>query len=43
MEFKISEHAKKEMERRRIPLSCLESVMQNPEQVVVEQEGKKVY
>ena len=30
MKFKLSSHAEKELERRRIPLEVLESVLNNP-------------
>ena len=31
------------MERRRIPLPMLESVLENPQQVSMERDGRKVY
>lgn len=43
MTFKISNHAKEEMLRRSIPLTILESVLNNPQQVVIERENLKVY
>ena len=43
MKFKLSRHAKEEMQRRAIPLALLESVLQNPQQVVAERSGKKAY
>lgn len=43
MSFKLSRHAKKEMERRAIPLTLLESVLQHPQQVVPERGDKKAY
>jgi hypothetical protein len=42
MKFKLSRHARQEMERRAIPLELLQSVMQNPQQVVPAG-GKKAY
>lgn len=43
MTFKISNHAKEEMLRRSIPLTILESVLNNPQQVVIERESLKAY
>ena len=43
MTFKISNHAKEEMLRRSIPLTILESVLNNPQQIVIERESLKVY
>ena len=43
MAFRISQHAKIEIERRRIPLSLVESVLARPQQVVVGVKGTKVY
>ena len=43
MKFKISQHASEEMQRRAIPLTLLETVLQNPQQVVSEYGGKKAY
>lgn len=43
VKFKISRHAREEMERRSIPLALVESVLDSPEQVVIEFEGTKVY
>jgi hypothetical protein len=43
MRYKISRHAQTEMERRGIPLSLVESVLDNPQQIVTEREGRKVY
>jgi hypothetical protein len=41
--FILSHHAQLEMARRGIPLDLLESVLQQPQQVVPEREGKKAY
>jgi hypothetical protein len=41
--FKPSRHAKEEMERRGIPLAWLESVLENPQQIVPEYREKKAY
>jgi hypothetical protein len=43
MEYKISRHAQTEMERRNISLSQVESVLDNPQQILLEREGRKVY
>ncbi len=33
LNFKLSRHVREEMERRSIPLTMLESVLENPQQV----------
>jgi hypothetical protein len=43
VKFKLSRHVQEEMQRRGIPLELLESVLQNPQQVVPERSGKKAY
>jgi Domain of unknown function (DUF4258) len=43
MQFVLSRHAQEEMQRRAIPLALLDSVLQQPQQIVVETNGKKVY
>ncbi len=43
MTYKISRHAQIEMERRQIYLSLVESVLDNPQQIILEREGRKVY
>jgi hypothetical protein len=43
MKFKLSRHARLEMERRGISLDLLEHVLQNPQQIVMETRGKKAY
>ena len=43
MTFKLSRRALAEMARRAIPLALLESVLQHPQQVVPEREGRKAY
>jgi Domain of unknown function (DUF4258) len=43
MKFKLSNHALMEMTRRGIPREILERVLDNPQQVVDEREGKKAY
>lgn len=39
MKFRISKHALEEMARRNIPRDSLESVLDNPQQVVFEKGG----
>ena len=41
--FRISQHAREEIDRRGIPLALLESVVNHPQQVVLEEAGKKAY
>ena len=43
MTFKLSSHAQEEMERRSITLPLLESVLDNPQQIVVERGNLKAY
>ena len=43
MEYTISRHAQTEMQRRNITLSQVESVLDNPQQILLEREGWKVY
>jgi hypothetical protein len=43
MNFTLSRHARQEIRRRRIPRSLLDSLLQNPQQVVPEQGGRKAY
>ena len=43
MEYKFSCHAQTEMERRKISVDLVESVLDNPQQVVSEKEGRKAY
>jgi hypothetical protein len=43
MNYRISRHAREEMERRGIPLEILESVLEKPQQVVNDPTGKKIY
>ncbi|MFM6011259.1 MAG: DUF4258 domain-containing protein [Dolichospermum sp.] len=43
MEYKISRHAQTEMERRNISLPQVESVLDSPQQILLEREGRKVY
>ena len=43
MNFKLSKHAEEELRLRRIPRGLLDSVLQNPQQVVPERGNKKAY
>jgi hypothetical protein len=43
MKFRITRHAREEMQRRGIPEAMIKSVMDNPEQVVPEGRGLKAY
>jgi hypothetical protein len=41
--FKFSQHARQELKRRNIPEELVESVLHNPQQIVPQSQGKKVY
>lgn len=43
MKFRLSRHALEEIERRGIPRDLLDQVLQNPQQVLPERDGKKIY
>ena len=43
MNYILSKHAQTEIERRGIPISLIESVLANPQQIVSEKEGRKAY
>jgi mRNA-degrading endonuclease RelE of RelBE toxin-antitoxin system len=43
MEYNFSRHAQTEMERRKIFVDLVESVLDNPQQVISEKEGRKAY
>jgi len=43
MNFRLSKHAAEELRLRRIPRQCLEDVMTNPQQIVLERGNKKAY
>lgn len=43
MEYRLTEHAELEMQRRQVPGEWVESVMNAPEQIVVGFGGRKVY
>ena len=43
MKFRLSRHALEELERRGIPRDLLEETLENPQQVLPERDGMKVY
>lgn len=43
MDFRLSDHAKKEMDRRQIPEDVLDSVLHQPQQIVPESGRRKAY
>ncbi|MEE9295844.1 MAG: DUF4258 domain-containing protein [Phycisphaerae bacterium] len=43
MTFRLTRHAEEELKRRMIPRELLDSVLENPQQVVPEYGGKKAY
>lgn len=43
MKFRLSLHALEEIERRSIPRDLLDQVLQNPQQILPERDGKKIY
>ncbi len=43
MEYRFSRHAQTEMERRKIAVDLVESILDNPQQVISEKEGRKAY
>ena len=43
MRYRLSQHARQELERRGISLSQLESVLNHPQQVIPDRRGRKVY
>jgi Domain of unknown function (DUF4258) len=43
MDYTFSRHAQAEMERRKISVDLVESVLDNPQQVISEKEGRKAY
>ena len=43
MNFRLSNHAGEELPRRNIPRDLLDSVLDNPQQIVPERGGKKAY
>ena len=43
MNYRLSHHAQTELQRRNIPLELVESVINSPQQIVAEREGRKAY
>jgi hypothetical protein len=43
MSFDLSPHLYKRLELRKIPLQALEAVLETPEQVLIQEDGTKVY
>jgi hypothetical protein len=43
MNYWLSSHARKEIRRRSIPPALVDSVLQNPHQIVPERGGRKAY
>ncbi|TLY24336.1 MAG: DUF4258 domain-containing protein [Nitrospirae bacterium] len=43
MRYRLSQHARQELERRGISLTQLESVLNHPQQVVPDRKGRTVY
>lgn len=41
--FRLSDHAERERQRRGIPKALVESVVENPQQIVDDIEGMRVY
>ncbi|MDP8228301.1 MAG: DUF4258 domain-containing protein [Candidatus Electryoneaceae bacterium] len=43
MKYRLTAHARDEMKRRQIPVELLEMVVNRPQQVIFEREGRKAY
>jgi len=43
MKFRLSRHALEEIERRGVPRDLLDQVLQSPQQILPERDGKKIY
>lgn len=43
MNYRLSQHARQEMQLRGIPVGLLDSVLQQPQQIVPEQSGRNAY
>lgn len=41
--YELSVHVQEELARRKIPLPLLQAVLDNPQQVIPEQRGRKAY
>ena len=43
MNYRLSKHAREEMARRDIPVQTVESILNSPEQIVLDASGKRGY
>jgi len=43
MEYRISRHAKQEIEKRNIPVDIVDGILVSPDQIVEEYDNKKAY
>lgn len=43
MKYKLSRHARQEMERRKISQEMVEQVLTRPQQIIPQEPGKKIY
>jgi hypothetical protein len=43
MKYELSKHAEDELSLRQVPRTLLESVLENPQQIVPERRGRKAY
>jgi hypothetical protein len=43
MEYRLSDHARQEMDRRRIPPALVDAILSNPEQTTSERAGRTAY
>lgn len=43
MDFRLSQHAQEELQRRGIPRDFLNSILQDPQQILAEQDDKRAY
>ena len=43
MRYRLSQHARQELERREISLAQLESVLNHPQQIIPDRKGRMVY
>ncbi len=43
MNYRVSRHARQEMERRNIPAEIVQAILEEPQQVIEHSGGKKVY
>jgi hypothetical protein len=43
VEYRLSDHARQEIERRKIPLALVEEILRSPEQTTPERSGRTAY